>query len=488
MNLKNFKNLFLQIKKDLIVNKGGLKLKFIGFVVIVIVSTVFILSTIIINFMSDSIEKKAFEVAITSIKNIGDFSKSALLERSYENKINLSERIDEIFNAKVEGFLDISIYEHKKEDKKDRYLYLTGFKKYEKARYLENEDLVKKLNNMKDNEKLFVDDIEVIENGKKIEAYEFVKPIIYTFKKQNILLGLVILHYDKEAIKGVIRKIINSAIFITIFIVLLTVVIVYFFGSKFTKPILTISDAANEVANGDLNIELNIKSNDELGVLVNSFNSMVNKLREREKMEKFVSTSTIDMIQKDTKSDLILGGAYCNLTFLFSDIRGFTAMSETKTPEEVVEIVNFYLNLQSEIIKRNGGDIDKFVGDEIMASFRGKDALAHAVNCAIEIQNIIKEENINRNKLNKTVCKVGIGINSGEVIVGNVGSKERMDFTSIGSVVNLAARLCSFASEGEILIGEKILEELKGKYIFIKKEPIKVKGFTKPIQIASMKI
>ncbi len=481
----------MKIKEKILLNlyiflkKGGLKLKFIGFSVSIIIVTVFILSTIIINIMGTAIEKKAFEVTTSSINHLGDFSKIALLERSYENQVNLSEIIKELNDAKIEGFLDISIYEREKKEQSYKFIYLAGFKQYKQTKYLVNRKLIDKLNSIKNND-LLVDEIEYEENGKDIEAYRFVRPIIYKFKEQDILLGAIVLLYDKNAINKVINKTIFTTILFTIIMVSILIVIVYFVGLRLTKPILSISEAVNSVAKGNLDIDLKVESRDEIGVLVKSFNRMINGLREREKMEKFVSDSTIDMIQKDRKADLVLGGEYRKLTFLFSDIRGFTKMSETKKPDEVVEIVNFYLDLQAEIIEKNDGDIDKFVGDEIMASFSGEDSIQKAINCAIQIQKVFNIENKKREKLNLSVCEVGIGINTGEVIVGNIGSKDRMDFTSIGSSVNLASRLCSLAKENEILVEENIANEIKDIFKIEKKELITVKGFSKPIEVSQV--
>jgi class 3 adenylate cyclase len=483
--MKSNGNFLKQINN--IINKGGLKLKFIGFSIAVILITVLIISSITINLMTNSIEKKAFEVATSSIRHIGDFSKHALLERSYENKLDLSEVIKRIEEAKVEGFLDISIYERVKKDKQNKYLYLTGFKQYKAPIYLEDEKVIDQLSNAK-TEKILRNEVTFIQENKKLASYQFIKPILYTFKKQTILLGVVILNYDKEAITGVVRNAINVAIFVTLIIVIFTTMMVYYVGLKFTRPILMVTQAANNVSKGNLDVDLKIKTNDEIGQLAQSFNGMVKGLRERKKMSKFVSGSTMNMIQKDDTTQLVLGGEYRTLTIFFSDIRGFTAMSETKKPEEVVEIINYYLDLQSRIIKKYNGDIDKFVGDEIMASFSGQEGTLNALRCALEIQESIIKSNKEREKLNLTVCQVGIGINKGEVIVGNMGSKQRMDFTSIGSVVNLAARICSVALPNEILIEQKTANELENEFAFIKKEAIKVKGFNKPIEISSVNV
>lgn len=477
----NKQNLILLKNKFLMrIRNGGIKLKLIGFAIGTIITTIVILSSIIISLMTDSIEKKSFDVVTSSINHISNFSQQALLERTYENKLNLGELVNKIKKSNIDGFIDISIYEREKKENINQFKYLTGFKSHKKDDFLEDKELIEQLNNI-DSESILQKNIII---DKKIKAYQFTRPILYTFKDQTILLGAVVLKYNKQAIYGVINKVINIAIFTALIFILIATAIVYFFGLKFTRPILEITKAANKVSNGNLNIELDINSNDEIGTLAERFNSMVNGLREKNHMEKFVSSSTINMIQADTRKQLLLGGEYRTQTFLFSDIRGFTQMSEKKSPSEVVEIVNFYLNLQAEIIKKNNGDIDKFIGDEVMASFSGEKSLHDAANAAIEIQKNIKTANEYRKEEGKIICCVGIGINKGEVIVGNVGTNERMDFTSMGSNVNLAARLCSNAKENQILLANNNLEEIQDDFEIKTIDSIHAKGFSKAIEVS----
>lgn len=468
-----------------VMRRGGLKLKLIGFIVTILLITVTVLSSFIIHLMKNSIETKAFEVATTSIERIAEFSTHALLERSYENRVNLGEMINEIRLTKIEGLLDVSIYERQKTHSASAFKYLAGFGRYDEGTLLDDVGLIGSLNDAMSAEVTYATHPIQTKTG-EVEAYRFVKPILYTFQDRTILLGVAILYYDKEAITGIVKRVIRIALLITTLFVLAVIAIVYFAGLRFTRPILTIADAATDVSRGKLDIDLKVTTNDEIEELAERFNRMVTGLREREKMQKFVSGSTMDMIQEDTSCQLILGGEYRTMTFLFSDIRGFTAMSETLKPDEVVEVINYYLNLQSEIIKAHGGDIDKFVGDEIMASFSGEDAVDRAMQSAVAIQRRIADANAERVKTGLTVCNVGIGINRGEVVVGNIGSHERMDFTSIGSVVNLAARLCSSAAPGEILIEQTTCDLATGSFKTQPEEPITVKGITHAVALSSI--
>jgi adenylate cyclase len=261
--------------------------------------------------------------------------------------------------------------------------------------------------------------------------------------------------YSQEAIFGAVRTVILVSMWTTLAVLAVSIAVTFFLGSCFISPIRTVADAASRVTAGNLNVRLDIKTHDEIEELGERFNSMVGELRRKEMMQKFISSSTIDMIEKGDARHLKLGGQHQTMTLLFSDIRNFTSICENKQPQEVVAIANFYLNLQAGIIKKWEGDIDKFVGDEVMALFSGENSVGQALNAALEIQRTIKRENGRRRKRGLITVEVGIGINHGEVVVGNVGSHERMDFTAMGSVVNLAAKLCARARGAEVLIDKQ---------------------------------
>jgi class 3 adenylate cyclase len=256
-------------------------------------------------------------------------------------------------------------------------------------------------------------------------------------------------------------------------------------AKSMVHPIKNIFEGMIRVREGNLEIKLDIRRHDELGDLSIEFNNMIIHLREKLQMQKFVSERTVLMIHEHTASGNIdLGGTRQNLAFLFSDIRGFTAMSEKMEPEDVVTILNEYLDLQAKIIKKNYGDIDKYVGDEVMAVFSGKEKADNAVACAIEIIDQINNLNKNKNDTGVRSINVGIGLNVGNVIQGRMGSSDRMDNTCIGDTVNLAARLCSYAESGTIIASKDIVSQLtENKFRFEKLEPIKVKGKDNPVEI-----
>ncbi|MCM8824053.1 MAG: adenylate/guanylate cyclase domain-containing protein [Candidatus Omnitrophica bacterium] len=202
----------------------------------------------------------------------------------------------------------------------------------------------------------------------------------------------------------------------------------------------------------------------------------------------YLSQEVINELMNDP-SKLKLGGERRNITVLFSDVRGFTKFSESHQPEEVVAMLNEILTEQVKVVFKYNGTLDKFVGDELMAFF-GAPSDVHvnnhaivAVRVALEIQSRLKQLRERWINENKEPLEVGIGINSGDMVVGNMGSAERMDYTVIGDNVNLAARLCSSAGGGEIIISEATYQQVKELVNAEKLPPIMVKGKSKPISI-----
>lgn len=216
------------------------------------------------------------------------------------------------------------------------------------------------------------------------------------------------------------------------------------------------------------------------------------KLWIKQAFSHYLSHGVINELLEDP-SRLKLGGERRNLSVLFSDVRGFTSFSESHQPEEVVAMLNEILTQQVEVVFRHSGTLDKFVGDELMAFFgapgethRHDHALA-AVRVAVEIQQKLKNLQEKWSNEKREALRIGIGINSGDMVVGNMGSLERMDYTVIGDNVNLAARLCSAAGADEILISEATYAQVKEQVVVEKLEPIFVKGKSNPIPIYRVK-
>jgi adenylate cyclase len=202
-------------------------------------------------------------------------------------------------------------------------------------------------------------------------------------------------------------------------------------------------------------------------------------------MQKFVSQSTLDMIQSARRRSL--SGERKVLTIFFSDIRGFTSLSENRDPEQVVKILNRIFTLQAEQVKRFSGDIDKYVGDAIVALFEGEGAPLNAIRCAAAIHNAIETYDAALPAAEPKI-RLGIGITTGEVILGSIGSQDRRDFTAIGSHVNLCSRLCSLARPSETLLAESTYQQVSEFIAAERLEPQHVKGFSDAIPVYRMHV
>lgn len=201
--------------------------------------------------------------------------------------------------------------------------------------------------------------------------------------------------------------------------------------------------------------------------------------------KQYVAPQVVDKISKDKDFELVIGGENRHIAVLFVDIRGFTTMSESLKPEEVVEILNEYLGLTTQAIFDNGGTLDKFVGDATMAVFNAPfdldDYIFRAVATAWDMQagaEAIAEKF--RERYGKSVS-FGIGINCGNAVVGNIGCDFRMDYTAIGDTVNTAARLESNARPGQILISSEVYEAVKDRVEATPIGEIPLKGKSKGV-------
>lgn len=339
-------------------------------------------------------------------------------------------------------------------------------------------------------ESLLIQEHSVPQHGK---LYDIAVPILSTIEGRAIRIGDVHVVMTHRLVDVVVKQAAFKLVFLSTALLVLGLIAAVALASYLTRPINRLVGGVTAIAAGDLNQELHVRRRDELGDLTTAFNEMAASLREKELIKgafsTYVSSQVMEQVLRDP-GKLALGGARKRVTSLFADIRGFTSMSEVLQPEEVVSIINVYLSLQTEIVLRHEGLLDKFVGDCVMAVFglpwpRPDDAL-RAVRTAVEIQAAIKQLNGVRAKEGQRTLTVGIGINTGEVVAGNMGSSQKMDYTVIGDAVNLAARLEACAEGGTILISETTYLEVQGNVEAEKLAPIPVKGKKDKVTVYSV--
>jgi adenylate cyclase len=208
---------------------------------------------------------------------------------------------------------------------------------------------------------------------------------------------------------------------------------------------------------------------------------------QRAQLARFLSPALVEQAARGS-IELSKGGALTEVTILFSDIRGFTSISEKLPAQEVVRMLNDYFELMVDILFEHNGILDKFIGDAIMglwgAPVKRADDATNAVRAAVKMQKRVAEWNEERVAQDKVPIRIGIGLHTGQVVVGNMGSSKALSYTAIGDGVNLASRLCGVAREDMVVISEECaLRAGKDKFMLEALPPAKVKNREAPVEI-----
>jgi adenylate cyclase len=252
----------------------------------------------------------------------------------------------------------------------------------------------------------------------------------------------------------------------------------------FSRPIKKLGESIKALSMDDFDHRVIVNRNDELGDLGSAFNKMAGDLALKEKIKdsfgQYVTPEIVDLILENPDNQW-MKGLKEEATVLFVDIRGFTTIAEEKEPETVVELLNDHFTRITDIVIKRGGHLNKFVGDEVMAVFGTPAPNPQHAEAAVRAALDIQEEmaRLGREKEMRDVSfQVGVGVNSGEIVAGNLGSPKRMEYTVIGDNVNIAARLTSIAKGGEILISKQTYESIEenGRLKVAERGKVPVKG------------
>lgn len=279
----------------------------------------------------------------------------------------------------------------------------------------------------------------------------------------------VVSQTSEEAILEVSREVKRRAIFVAGSAVSLAIFFIFLFSMTLTSPIEKLADMINLVSKGNFDVKArtHVKSHDEVGDLAEAFDHMTEGLKERDKVKSLFSKFHGSSVAEDLISkDIGVGGQAKDVVVFFSDIRGFTAFSEKRSPEEVVEMLNEYFGVMVKIINAHGGVVDKFIGDAIMAVWgapRSSDRDAHnAVRACLEMRKALEKLNEVRISRNQPPINIGMGLHAGRAISGTIGSDERMEYTVIGNTVNTASRIeaSTKAFGADLLVTDSVIEKI----------------------------
>lgn len=309
------------------------------------------------------------------------------------------------------------------------------------------------------------------------------------------VVGAVVVEAPVDWVESRIRPIGLSGLLSLLLAVGIAVPVAILASRRASSPLTDLHEAVEAIGQGNFGARVAVRSDDEFGAVGKAVNQMAAGLGERERVKsafaRYVSHQVMDSVL-ESGTEIKLSGDRRRISVLFCDIRGFTSISENLPPEKVVQLLNEYFERMVDVVIRNNGTLDKFIGDGMMVIFGAPDddpyQEEHALKAAVEMQEELRKlaEKWRPEGLN---LRIGIGINSGPAIVGNIGSSRRMDYTAIGDTVNLASRLESATKEFGvgIIISEYTHNAVRGAFQFTKLGEVQVRGRAEPVLAYSVK-
>lgn len=320
----------------------------------------------------------------------------------------------------------------------------------------------------------------------------FVRPI----RQRHSIVGYILLSFDRSALIAAKEQTIRMAATTTILMIGLGILASFILGSWLTRPINDLIRVSRSIVNGNYDARMvDAERKDEIGMIMQSMNTMGQGLLKKEQVEKILRRYVSDSVAKRALKDLEqleqspLACDHVQASVLFADIAGFTSLSESASPKQISELLNLYFSYIAKTVRYCRGHIDKFIGDCAMIVFgvpeKNPDHAYRAIVCAWMIQQMVERVNERRIDNNEIPVQLRIGINSGTMVAGNMGSAERMNYTVVGDAVNIASRLSHTGEPGEIIITEEVLVRENLQHIVRSEfvDTIKLRGRIQPVSI-----
>ncbi len=309
---------------------------------------------------------------------------------------------------------------------------------------------------------------------------------------RDITVGYSLITFDRSFMNTAYGDTIRTISAITALMVGLSIVVAIFLSKRLSRPIKHLVKGSQEISRGNYRFRFQEQRKDELGQLMGSLNTMTEGLLRKEQVEetfsRYVSPNVAWALMDDLEK-VHLGGNHVEATVLFADISGFTSLSEELEPAAINRLLNDYFTLIDQVAEKHGGHIDKYIGDCAMILFgvplQDEKHGLHGIHCAIEIQQVIQKYNLTRQQEGMITVEFSIGMNSGTMLAGNMGSERRMEYTVVGNAVNLASRLSSIATAGQIIVTRELHDALGLDTLFETSQAgtIKLRGKATPVEI-----
>ncbi len=433
-------------------------------IMLVIVLTAVTMDFFILNRQKEQLYNRTLKIGLVSLNYFDNNAKIPLLK---DNLLQLNGLLKNA--AHVEGIVYAFITGNHNKIKAHTDLNMIGeeapeFKKIENVR-------------RKGDDRYFT---HKMPNGRRV--LNICRPIMF----QDVKLGVVHVGVSIDFIQELIDKERMTLFFTTLVIVVFGIVLSLLMGFRYSLPIKKLVMATHEISRGNYRHKVNLNRKDELGNLSRAFNRMGDELWRKSMMEesfgKYVGSDVLELIMTDPQRAWLKGDRN-EATILFADIRGFTAFSDERQPEQVIDMLNEFFEIVSRVMISFGGYVDKFMGDAVMGVFGvpvfRKNHVERGLRAALEIQSELQKVGKDGNTL---LSSVGIGIDTGVIVSGNIGSQDKMEYTVIGGNVNAASRFCDMAAAGEIIIGRNVYAKLRN-LVTVEAQPARViKGFSDPVE------
>ncbi|MGK0289614.1 MAG: class 3 adenylate cyclase [bacterium] len=457
----------------------SIRLKLALMVSVAILFTTLCISLVILQQIKDDLYRQTIKIGKISLNYVADNSAVPLLTGQIPRLIKLIKA-----SSKVEGIQYVSIVNRENIIKAHIEEGSSG-----SSSSLLGEKLPKFQSITEKNQE---GDLQYFQHKlkNKYQSLNLSKPI----KIKNKVIGRVHLGVDLEFIQQRTDAARNNILTIGFGTVAVGFILAFILSTRFTKPIVSLKNSALDLAEAKYDIDIDTSSSDELGSLARSFDTMRHAIKNKindlqvlnEASQRFVPQEFIHLLKKQSIVEVELGDSLqMDVSVLFSDIRSFTSLSESMTPEENFQFLNSYLAQMNPEIQKYKGFIDKYIGDAIMALF--PESADSALRGAIGMMKALHQWNLHRIDTGRDAVNIGLGINTGSLMLGTIGGKERMEGTVISDAVNLASRVEGMTKmyAANILISENTYLQLRdpSQYNIRIADRVTVKGKKLPVTV-----